>query len=150
MRLGFYSELGRADVVAVREFIAARGHGQGAEDIRRCRQELMSFADGTPLGNVSRFADFFSSSECRDLLFHVQEHRLTLPAINAFLAGNRLEFLGFELDARTVDKYRKHHAGDENAVTDLDRWHAFETDNPVTVASMYQFWIRKNGSMEQP
>ena len=35
--------------------------------------------------NVMWFNDFFSTSECRDLLFHVQEHRMTLPAISDFL-----------------------------------------------------------------
>ena len=47
------------------------------------------------------FNDFYSTSECRDLLFHVQEHRMTLPQIKAFLAAQDLQFLGFEIDRGT-------------------------------------------------
>ena len=28
-------------------------------------------------------------------------------------------------------------------MTDLDRWHAFETEAPATFAKMYQFFVRK-------
>ena len=53
-----------------------------AADIRRCRQELQTFADGTPFKNVTRYNDFFtlvfipqgriiatlrSASQCRTL-----------------------------------------------------------------------------------
>ena len=62
MHLGFYSELGRRDVVAARAFIAERGYGSTPADIRRCRQDLLD----TPLRSVARFIDFFSTSECRD------------------------------------------------------------------------------------
>ena len=97
MHLGFYSELGRAEIVAARAFIAERGYGHSAADIRRCRQELATMDDGAPYRKILGFIDFFSTSACRDLLFHVQEHRLTLPKIKAFLTENNLDFLGFEL-----------------------------------------------------
>ena len=32
----------------------------------------------TPLKNVAEYSDFFTTSECRDLLFHVQEHQFTI------------------------------------------------------------------------
>ena len=28
-------------------------------------------------------------------------------------------------------------------MTDLDRWHAFETENPMAFVNMYQFWVQK-------
>ena len=31
------------------------------------------------------------------------------------------------------------------AAIDLDRWKIFETENPDTFSSMYQFWIQKPG-----
>ena len=138
MRVGLYSELARADIVATRGFIAERGFAPTAPDIRRCRQALLD----TPLRTVSRYRDFYGTSECRDLLFHVQEQRLTLPAIKEFLAAQRLQFIGFEIDAATVAAYRARHPEDP-AMTDLDRWHAFETERPATFAAMYQFWVQK-------
>ena len=58
------------------------------------------------------------------------------------MAENNLEFLGFELNARTLDKCRERFAADK-PVTDLELWHVFETENPMTFSSMYQFWIQK-------
>ena len=26
---------------------------------------------------------------------------------------------------------------------DLDNWHVFETENPLTFLNMYQFWLQK-------
>ncbi|MGB7940527.1 MAG: methyltransferase, partial [Pseudolabrys sp.] len=73
MHLAFYSDVGRGDVSAARMFIAERKFGATPHDIRRCRQELLA----TPLASVTRFTDFFTTSECRDLLFHVHEARVT-------------------------------------------------------------------------
>ena len=46
----------------------------------------MGFPPGTPQQTIAGTSDFFSISECRDLLFHVQEHNLSLPQIADFMA----------------------------------------------------------------
>jgi 2-polyprenyl-3-methyl-5-hydroxy-6-metoxy-1,4-benzoquinol methylase len=139
MHLGFYSAAGRKDVAAARAFIAERGFGATAPEIRRCRQELI----GTPLAAVTRFADFFSTSECRDLLFHVHEARMTIPAIDAFIDKHRLKFLGFEFDAPVAQQLRNHFTASGWPLTDLGRWQEFESRFPDTFAGMYQFWVQK-------
>ena len=88
-----------------------------------------------------RVKDFFSTSECRDLLFHVQEHRLTLPQIAGFLAESGLTFLGFDLGEQEREKYRARFP-DDSAMTDLACWHEFERANPDTFMGMYQFWAQ--------
>jgi tetratricopeptide (TPR) repeat protein/2-polyprenyl-3-methyl-5-hydroxy-6-metoxy-1,4-benzoquinol methylase len=142
MLLGFYSEIARRDVVVARDFIAERGYRPTADDIRRSRQELFECTENASLSNVASFADFFSLSECRDLLFNVQEHRLTLPQIAAFLAENDLQLLGFDVDLQTRSAYAKQFPEDL-AMTDLTLWHRYETDNPFAFAGMYQFWVQK-------
>jgi tetratricopeptide (TPR) repeat protein len=142
MRLGFYSELARRDIVATRDFIAARGYAATADDIRRCRREMLAMAPDTAPARVTMLNDFFSMSECRDLLFHVQEHRLTLPAIGAFLAANALTLIGFYAEAALTQAYRTRFAAD-TAMTDLANWHVFETENPDAFAGMYQFLVQK-------
>ena len=139
MHVGLYSEAGRRDVWAAREFIAERGYGATPDEIRRCRQELIE----TPLATVTRFTDFFTTSECRDLLFHVQEARLTIPMLKAFIAKQGLKFLGFEFGLSVLQQYRSHFASSGWAWTDLDRWHAYEIQKPDTFSGMYQFWIQK-------
>ena len=39
----------------------------------------------------------FATSACRDLLFHVQEHNLSLEEIGGFLEEQGLAFIGFEV-----------------------------------------------------
>lgn len=139
MHVGLYSEAGRSDVWAARKFIAERGYRARPDEIRNCRQELLE----TPLATVARFTDFFTTSECCDLLFHVQEARLSIPTIKAFITNNKLKFLGFEFGIPLLQQYRSHFASSGWAWTDLDRWHAFEAKNQDTFSGMYQFWIQK-------
>jgi 2-polyprenyl-3-methyl-5-hydroxy-6-metoxy-1,4-benzoquinol methylase len=142
MRLGLYSALARKDISAARAFIAQRGYSASAEDIRRCRQELTSSKGNASFAKFTDWGDFFSTSTCRDLLFHVQEHQMSLPEIDDFLRQNALQFLGFVLPNDVRGKYRDRFRNDM-AMTDLALWHVFETENPATFTGMYQFWIRK-------
>jgi SAM-dependent methyltransferase len=143
MVVGFYSEAARRGIVEARQFIAERGYGPSPDDIRRCRQDLLDLDQGRELG--TEFGDFFGVSSCRDLLFHVQEQRMQLPAIAAFLEDNGLTFLGFETDDATLQAYRRRFPADP-AVTNLDCWQLFEKDNPDTFSGMYMFWIQKSGA----
>jgi 2-polyprenyl-3-methyl-5-hydroxy-6-metoxy-1,4-benzoquinol methylase len=142
MRIALYSELARADIIAGRRFIAERGYGTSAEDIRRCRQDLMSLGEESPLNSLTTVADFFATSDCRDLLFHVQEHRFTLPQIKHFLDNNGLRFLGFLNDHPGMYAYAAFFPNDRARIN-LDNWHQFETQNPNTFRGMYQFWAQK-------
>jgi hypothetical protein len=90
---------------------------------------------------VSLSPDFYSMSSFRDLLFHVQEHRFTIPKIKDCLAQLGLTFCGFEAE-RTVRKFKLEYLS-ENAVYDLDKWDAFERENPREFGGMYQFWCQK-------
>jgi SAM-dependent methyltransferase len=142
MRLGLYSKLARQELVDARRFIAQRDDRPSAENIRRCRQELAGLEDRAPPKRATEFPDFFTTSACRDLLFHVQEHQLMLPEIGTFLTQNRLEFLGFDVEDRVFQNFRRRFP-DDKTMTDLDLWRIFESENPATFSGMYQFWIQK-------
>jgi tetratricopeptide (TPR) repeat protein/2-polyprenyl-3-methyl-5-hydroxy-6-metoxy-1,4-benzoquinol methylase len=142
MDLGFYSQLARRHVVRAREFIAACGYASTPDDIRRFRQDLGVQKADVALQWLSATADFYSTSQCRDLVFHVQEHRLTLGQIESFLSEFGLHFIGFELDPRVLQRYRARFT-DDPAGTNLRNWARFEAGNPDTFAAMYQFWIQK-------
>jgi SAM-dependent methyltransferase/tetratricopeptide (TPR) repeat protein len=137
MRIGLYSERGRAEIVTARQFIAERGFEPTSAGIRSCRQALLA----SPLRDLTRYADFFNTSGCRDLLFHVQEHRFSIPQIKAFLDTHKLAFIGFELDPGTVRQYQTRYRN-ERSTGDLECWDAFERDRPNTFAGMYQFWCQ--------
>ena len=87
--------------------------------------------------------DFFTLSGCRDFLFHVQEHRFTLPEIETALGSLKLKFLGFEMrDRRSLKKFSSIHP-EKAALTSLSLWHEFELETPDTFRAMYQFWFKK-------
>ncbi len=142
MEVGLYSERGRRNVVAARAMIARRGYRSVPEDIRRCREDIATAEDGSLLKSLTRSDDFFSMSECRDLLFHSQEHRLSLPNIKTFLADNHLQFSGFVLPQAILRRFAMRFP-DPSAITDLDRWDAFESEAPDTFAGMYLFSLHK-------
>ena len=142
MAVGLYSDIARAGIVKARNFIAERGYGSSADDIRQCRQDLIAHDGGKAFPDVYASNDFYSTSDCRDLLFHVQEHRLTIPPIAAFLADNALDFIGFELEAGVASQYRAMYPNDA-AMTDLASWDEFERHQPGAFSGMYQFWVQK-------
>ncbi len=90
MHIALYSELARADVVTARNFIATRGYKANIDDIRLCRQDILALDETSPERAIAWRGDFYAISDCRDLLFHVQEHRFRLPQIKHFLADNGL------------------------------------------------------------
>jgi tetratricopeptide (TPR) repeat protein/2-polyprenyl-3-methyl-5-hydroxy-6-metoxy-1,4-benzoquinol methylase len=142
MQLGLYSEMARRPVMAARALIKERELGDSAEDIRSFRQYLIRNGDPRAYATVLESEDFFSLSACRDLLFHVQEQRMTLPAIAGFIQRHELNFLGFEMDDAVLAQYRQRFPGDGPA-TDLTCWEAFEADHPALFGGMYIFWVQK-------
>ncbi len=142
MKLGFYSKIARREVTRVRAIIAEQGYGSTSEDIRRCRQDLIDLDKSDNLGMAVNVIDFFSTSACRDLLFHVQEHCLTLTDIAPFLQEQCLDFLGFEIDKVVLDSYRQRFPEDQAAIN-LTNWDLFEQENPDIFVSMYRFWVQK-------
>ena len=145
MKIGLYSEIARQDIVKGRALITEEGYTSSPEDIRRCRQDIITQAiDGNPeMLKICKARDFFSLSNCRDLLFHVQEHRFTLPQIRDALQTLGLEFLGFELqDHNVMRKFQDSHP-EKSAQISLPLWHDFEIENPDSFRGMYQFWCKK-------
>ena len=105
---------------------------------------MMTQRDGTPLArNVMWFNDFYSTSECRDLLFHVQEHRMTLPEIRRSSRAQGLTFLGFEVDrddGAALCGALPGRPGDDRPRS-VARVRAGSVR--YTFASMYRFWVQK-------
>lgn len=142
MRIGLYSELARRGVVAGRALIAELGLAPTDRDIRAFRQRVMAAPEGDPIRGPMRLDDFYSLSECRDLLFHVQEHRFTIPQIAAALETLGLTFLGFEVEPAVEAAFHARHPGPGDRY-DLACWAAFEEAHPDSFIGMYQFFAQK-------
>jgi SAM-dependent methyltransferase len=148
MRVGLYSEVARQELSEVREFISIGGYKPSSSDIRTFRQQFARSGIKS-FDQLARTVDFYSVSGCRDALFNVQEHRMTLRGINDFLRNNHLQFMGFTLDANTLLRFRQRFPLASSA-TDLDLWHQFEIENPQTFIRMYQFWKRQSRVVTAP
>jgi SAM-dependent methyltransferase len=144
MRIGLYSERGRRHMVHGRQFIAQRGFDATPAGIRACRAAIRAATQDELLARIARNEDFYSLSGCRDMLFHVQEKRFSLPEVAAMIDALGLRFLGFEFpdSGITVSRYRARFPADA-LMRNLDNWHRYEQDNPDCFARMYQFWVRK-------
>jgi len=142
MQVGLYSERARRELTAAREWAAARGFRASAADLRRCRAALLAEDRFAPLAGLR---DFHATSALRDLLFHVREHRFTVPAVGRMLDAAGLELLGFVLPPAVHARYRARFPEDRAAV-DLVRWDAFEADHPDTFTAMIVCWARRRMS----
>lgn len=142
MRLAFYSSIARRSVIKAQNLIKDKGYGNGADEIRRFRHDAPQLLSGKELGNLCDFRDYYLTSECRDLLFHVQEHCYELPELSQMLESNNLEFLHFYQDSQVMQKYKMRNMDDPEG-RNLAHWHEFEKKNPDTFAGMYRFWVAK-------
>lgn len=140
MKIGLYSELARRHIVRTRKEIRKKRMKVSKAHIRQFRQSLVESHDEHHQ-LLTRSSDFFSLSELRDLLFHVQERRFTLPEIQSCLDELGLQFSGFE-GPHLVSKFRQSFGEDSDA-SDLSLWQQFEEGHPHSFAGMYQFWCQK-------
>ena len=145
MKIGLYSEIARQSVANARREIAKKEYTSSPDDIRRYREEIMNMdAKSDPeTSKPTNYNDFFTLSECRDLLFHVQEHRFTLLQIQEALNDLGLKFLGFALRKSWIRNEFGKLYPKKDALVSLALWHQFELKNPNTFQGMYQFWAQK-------
>jgi hypothetical protein len=143
MKIGLYSERGRAEIVALRRVMAERGwRGDSPEDLRAARALVM----GLPEGHVGRLllhsTDFYSQSGVRDLIFHPCEHRFGPLQLQEMMGELGLDFLGFQFPQPAVPRrYAQRYPGDP-AMRRLDLWEELEQDMPRAFSAMYQLWCR--------
>jgi hypothetical protein len=109
-------------------------------EIRNFRQ-LIANSQNTNDQKLVDSSDFYSLSTLRDLIFHVQEHRFTIPQIVNCIDELRLKFCGFE-NKNVISKFRQFYEVGSD-IYDLSLWHQFEKNNPGIFAGMYQFWCQK-------
>ena len=112
------------------------------QNIRRFRHECTALLKPESYKKITASLEFYGLSECTDLLFHAQEHQLTLPQIKDWIKQLGLDFLGFQLRDNVLQDYRKEYSNDQ-AGLNLDNWSKFEQTHPETFIGMYRFWCRK-------
>jgi len=143
LRLGLYSEIARQNVIEARQLIKNLNFKNNIEDIKKFRQFILNDSENKSLQKLTEGLDFYSTSTTRDLLFHVQEHRFTIPEISKILNDLNLEFIGFEISKSSIKTQYSKLYPDDKKNNSLYNWHQFEMSYPDTFFDMYQFWVRK-------
>ena len=95
LKIGLYSERARQEVVQCRELISMEGKPVDAKVIREFRQKILRNTLGMEMKDIISSPDFYNLSGCRDLLFHVQEHRFNPLQLEEICIDLNLDFLGF-------------------------------------------------------
>jgi tetratricopeptide (TPR) repeat protein/SAM-dependent methyltransferase len=140
MSIGLYSKAGRAGLEPMQEMFKQTGLTPNNDNVRAFRHRILK----GELGDHRIYSrDFYSTSGCRDLLFHFVEHEYTPLQLDLMMKELNLKFIGFVIqDAKIKDLYRNHFPQDSD-MTNLSLWERFEKMYPDTFAKMYQFWCQK-------
>ena len=142
IKLGLYSKYAREEIRDFRKkFVNNDFNDMSKDDLKKIRNDLIKRND-FEMKNIFGWSDFFSLSEFRDLLVHVQEHQFDCIELKKLLSNKNLNFLGFELRNTSILNNFKSIYGSES-LTNLEKWHDFESRNKNTFSGMYQFWCQK-------
>ena len=143
IKLGLYSEIARKVIVIARKTIQTLRINGTPESIRSFRKQVLD-GEIQQLLDLPKFGgDFYSLSECRDLCFHIQEHRFTTESLQKLLSTHGLTFCGFMVPEYIKKLYQEKYPED-NDMTSFSNWGEFEEENTSTFVEMYQFWAQKS------
>lgn len=145
--LGFYSSIARRHIIDAQKYAKNKGYTFKADDIRAFRDEIFNFPEGHAFKSFSEVHDFYSLSECRDLLFHIQEKNYTLLEISDMLDKAGLAFKGFRFLMPHVKAIYSQKFPEDPKLTDLKNWHILEQENPDIFIGMYQFLCCRKDEM---
>lgn len=141
--LGVYSRAGRRGVNAARRMLSHAHLDASPEGIRQGRMLILDLLPDHPARSVTQSPDFHSTSGCRDLLFHAQEHQFDLPEVAALVARFPLRVLGLEPPTDAVAHAYDARFGADPWRRRLDHWEAMESDDPDLFAGMYVIWCQR-------
>lgn len=144
LKLGLYSQQARSVVNQIRKVINSHQLPATRKGIRHLRQALLN--DHLPVNTsvLLNSEDFYSTSGCRDLLFHIQEHQFDPIGLKKLLHNAELSFLGFIIPDTVRQNYLTMFPEDEQ-LRSLKNWQQFERKHPQTFASMFQFYVQRDG-----
>ena len=144
MLVALYSKTARRSLPSVYKLIEENNFETNIKGIRACREAVKTLPKGHEAKQSMQWIDFYATSTCRDLIFHVQERCYTTVEIEDALNALNMKFLGFHLpDPKIMNAYKEDFPDNPHGL-DLKTWHDFEQQNPDTFKAMYNFWIQKH------
>ncbi len=140
MKIALYSSTARELISKERKKISFLNLSQDSNSIRKYREALKK---QVPPSKITRkFADFYSLSECRDLLFHQHEKCYSWNEIEDICNDLNLTFLGLCDNTKIKNAFIKQFPNAKNS-SSFEKLKAFEKAHPSMFVSMYQFFVQK-------
>ena len=144
MTIGLYSTKAREVIFKGREAILKAGFKPDDEGIRAFREYVFSLPQEDPrFHRLRAFKDFYTMSEVRDLLFHVQEATYTIPQLREIFEELGLEFLRFRVPSPKIGKIYEEKFPDDPDMKNLDHWSNIEDQIPDMFGEMYNFLCKR-------
>ncbi len=147
--VSLYSEIGREHIAACQKWVKEQGYAPTTAGMRQFRQDIFSMDDTNPLKSMTSISDFYSGSECRDLIFHVQEHRFTCLGLKEMIEALDLSLLNMGVRAINRKKQYLEQYPDDPKAINLENWHEFEQQNPRTFTLMYDLVLGRQNEHKQ-
>lgn len=134
MQIHLYSEIARQEINRLRAKIAELNLPINHQSIVACRRQLM-----VENSRLTQCLDFWTLSECRDLLFHTQEHQFTWPKIQDSCDLLGLDVIGAAVSKPIRDLYSQCFP-DDLQMNNTNNWDQLEQQNPKLFIDMYAFY----------
>ncbi|MBX7146724.1 MAG: methyltransferase domain-containing protein [Alphaproteobacteria bacterium] len=148
MTIGLYRKLAQPFINQAQEKIIDLNLKPNSHDIRYFRNYIFN-TDKDIMSNthswqnwVSSKRDFYNLDECRDFLFHQQEHYFDIPQLIDYFNQLNLEFGGFILSSHRFAMAHKL-AGSKFNPGNLNDWWILEQQEPDIFNRMYIFWCKR-------
>ena len=142
MSIALYSNIARRHYAAAQSFIAEKGIPGTEEAMKTFRRDAARILPYPVYHNlVTQSHDFYQLSPLRDLLFHEQEHRMTLPQIDSMMRRLGLRLIEMSVSSQQRSDYNKIFGETPDT---FENWHKFEEMHPGTFSSMYRFWCSRD------
>lgn len=143
LRIALYSTVGRAVITEARAWAKREGFPATKDGVRAFRVAIM----GRPEDDVVRKKltgsyDFYSTSGCRDLVFHAHERTFTLIEVAAMAAALDLKIMKVDSQPVNLLAFRERF-GIEADTTDLSKWHTLEQARPSMFSSLFSLWLAR-------
>lgn len=144
MKIALYSKTARKQIIALRALLEE--NQQKNIDPHLLRHAILLNQLPGNWDDIRRSPDFYTMSNCRDLIFHEQEHQFDTDSIASLLSDNDMEFIGMLPPNTKRQVFEKEHGSLISGNT-LDNWGQFEKTHPDTFDGMYQFYCQKKSNI---
>lgn len=141
IKLGLYSELARRNIIQFQRRNPTDKVNITEEKIQHYRSQILNTSNKDDKSLIF-FNDFYTMSDFRDMVFHVNEHNFNISKIKNMLKQVNLDFCGFS-GFTTIGKSFIDNLGEKFDRYDLNHWEKIEPIQPDLFKGMYQFWCQK-------